>query len=420
LGETFRAGFSEAVITPPIGVYLGGFAARLKPSLGIHDDLKVRSLSFEMNGEAAVLVSCDLLAVNSEIVRDSRKLIRDSTGLEEDRVLIAATHTHSGPDMVIPFKEEVDEAWKEVLKRKIAGCAVAAYNSMDEASVASGIGEVHIGFNRRRRDGPIDPQLNLLRVDKSSKQPLAALINCACHPVVLGPDNLLISADYPGFAVRNFEKFMRIRGKQLKALFFNGACGDINPVTSKGYVCAGTFRDAERIGSIIAAEALKVYEELEPKKPERFKAASLTVDLPIREASPKEEAERNLRIAEAKASSPLDIDLLYAREEYLLSLIGFKGSVRSEIQALAVDDTAMVALPGEALVSLGLSIKEFSPFAKTFILGYGNDYLGYIAPAEDFDLGGYETRLARWSFLEPEAYQILLNKSLEVLKALRA
>ena len=295
MGGTFRASFSEAVITPPIGVYLGGYAARLKPSMGLHDDLKVRSLSIEMDGEAAILVSCDLLAVNNEIVRDSRKLIEDHIELEEDRILIAATHTHSGPDIVIPFKEETNGAWKEILKRQIAGCAIDAYNSMEEALAASGLGEVHIGFNRRRKDGPIDPQLGLLRIDKASKQPLAALINYACHPVVLGSDNLLISADYPGFAVRNFEEFMRIRGKKLKALFFNGACGDINPATSRGYICAGTFRDAERIGSIIAAEALKVYEKLEPKKPEKFKAASLTLDLPVREAPPREEAERKLK-----------------------------------------------------------------------------------------------------------------------------
>jgi len=78
----------------------------------------------------------------------------------------------------------------------------------------------------------------------------------------------------------------------------------------------------------------------------------------------------------------------------------------------------MVTLPGEALVSLGLAIKGGSPFAKTFILGYGNDYLGYIASEEDFRLGGYETRLARWSFLKAEAYRILLDTAVKILKNL--
>jgi len=418
LTEAFKAGLAEAVITPPIGVYLGGFAARLKPSIGVHDQLKARALAVEMGDENLVIMSCDLLALNYEIVEAVREIVEARTSLLRDRVLIAATHTHSGPDMAIPLREEVSQGWIETLKLQMAGCAISAYNSREEAVTASGVGEAHIGFNRRRRDGPIDPQLCLLRVDRASAQPFAAVINYSCHAVVLGSENLYISPDYPGFAVRNLEKFMGVRGKNLMALFFNGACGDINPVTSEGYACPGTFEDADRLGSILAAEALKVYEGLKPKKPELFRVRALTVDLPIRETPPVEEALENLKRAETEASSPLDIQLIYAREEYLLALKGLRGSVKAEVQAFAIDDTAMVALPGEALVSLGLAIKEGSPFAKTFILGYGNDYLGYIASDDDFRLGGYETRLARWSFLKEEAYRILLDTAVKILKNL--
>jgi len=244
------------------------------------------------------------------------------------------------------------------------------------------------------------------------------VVNYTCHAVVLGSENLYISADYPGFAVRNFEKFMEVRGKSLETMFFNGACGDINPTTCIGYVCPGTFEDVDSLGSIVAAEALKVYEGLNPGKPEDLRMTSFVVDLPVREPSPLKEARKRLRKAEAKASSRLDMDFIYAREEYLLALKGLKGSVKGEVQALVIDDTAMVALPGEALVNLGLAIKKSSPFPKTFILGYGNGYLGYIASEEDFKLEGYETRLARWSFLKAEAYQILLDTAVKALRSL--
>jgi len=117
-------------------------------------------------------------------------------------------------------------------------------------------------------------------------QPLAAMVNCACHAVVLGSENLYISADYPGFAVRNLEKLTEVRGKSLETMFFNGAYGDINPTTSIGYTCPGNFEDANRLGSIVAAEALKVYKGLRPKKPENLRTKSFTVDLPAREPSP--------------------------------------------------------------------------------------------------------------------------------------
>jgi len=418
LNKVLKAGFAEAVITPPIGVHLGGFAARLKPSVGIHDELKARALALEMGPESVVMVSCDLLALTFETVKAIREMVEAQTSLSRDKILVAATHTHSGPDMAIPFREEVSRSWIENLQLQIAGCAVSAHNSREESVVASGLGDAYIGFNRRRKGGPVDPQLCLLRVDKASMQPLAVAMNYTCHAVVLGAENLYISADYPGFAVRSLEKFMEVRGKSLKAAFFNGACGDINPVTSEGYACPGTFQDADRLGTILAAEALKVYEELKPKKPERFKLSALTVDLPVRQPPPLESAEGRLKIAQSRASGPLDVELIYAREEYLLALQELKGSVKAEVQALAIDDMAMVALPGEALVNLGLAVKRGSPFAKTAVVGYGNGYFGYIASEEDFRQGGYETRLARWSFLKPEAYQILSDTAVKLLKDL--
>lgn len=416
--EFFKAGFAEAIISPQVGVRMGGFASRVKPSVGIHDDLMARSLALGMDEESAIMVSCDLLALDDEMVKAIRETIETETGIAGDRVLLAATHTHSGPDIVIPFQEKESGDWIEVVTLQVARCAMKAFNSRADASVSSGIGEAHIGFNRRRKDGPVDASLCLLRVDGSSGNLSVALMNYACHAVVLGPANLYISGDYPGFAVKNLEKHVEARGRNLKALFFNGACGDINPVTCKGYACPGTFEDAEKLGSVLAAETLEIYERLEPQKPERFGTVSRTVDLPIRELPSLEDAKDALKRAEAQASSPLDADLIYARERHLLASKGLEGSVKGEIQALAIDDTALVTLPGEAVVSLGLAIKHSSPFGKTFVLGYGNGYVGYICSKDDFEIGGYETKLARWSFLKPEAYQTLFETAVKAMREL--
>jgi len=164
----FKAGISEAVITPPIGAYLGGFASRVNPCIGIHDELKAKALAMELGRESAVIVSCDLLGLEYETVKAIREIVKAKTGLAEDRILVAATHTHSGPDMVMPFaEEEADKGWMEVLKLQIAGCAISAYNHRREALAASGLGQVNIGFNRRREGELTDPQLGLLRVDKA-------------------------------------------------------------------------------------------------------------------------------------------------------------------------------------------------------------------------------------------------------------
>ncbi len=58
----------------------------------------------------------------------------------------------------------------------------------------------------------------------------------------------------------------------------------------------------------------------------------------------------------------------------------------AEVQALAIGDTALVGVPFELFSGPGRTVRERSPFATTFVLGYCNDYLGYLPPTADFDL----------------------------------
>jgi hypothetical protein len=60
-----------------------------------------------------------------------------------------------------------------------------------------------------------------------SGNPIALLVNYACHPVIFGPDSLLYSADFPGVMTRVVEN--TITGKVL-CFFLQGGAGDINPL----------------------------------------------------------------------------------------------------------------------------------------------------------------------------------------------
>jgi hypothetical protein len=64
--------------------------------------------------------------------------------------------------------------------------------------------------------------------------------------------------------------------------------------------------------------------------------------------------------------------------------------VRAEIQAVRLDDIAIVAVPGEPFVEMGLAVKDRSPFKHTFFVGYANGAIGYIPMRADYELGGYE------------------------------
>src|SRR3989442_61353 len=75
---------------------------------------------------------------------------------------------------------------------------------------AAGSGSAPIAINRietlpdgkiilgQNPTGPTDHEVKVVRIDGLDGRPIAAIVNYAAHPVVLGPEPLLVSADYPG------------------------------------------------------------------------------------------------------------------------------------------------------------------------------------------------------------------------------
>jgi hypothetical protein len=105
--------------------------------------------------------------------------------------------------------------------------------------------------------------------------------------------------------------------------------------------------------------------------------------------------------------------------------------VKAEVQVLRIGDVALVGIPGEPFADLGLQIKSLSAASEprgesgspntsavSLCLGYANDYLGYIAPASEWNRGGYEVGLGMWSIVGPEAFETLLSKSRELVARL--
>ena len=90
-----------------------------------------------------------------------------------------------------------------------------------------------------------------------------------------------------------------------------------------------------------------------------------------------------------------------------------------EVQAFAIGDVALVALPGEFFAESGLRLRERSPFQHTIPIGYADGGVGYVPPASAFAEGGYETRLAPWSRVAPEAEALVIGAAVDLLRELR-
>ncbi len=65
-----------------------------------------------------------------------------------------------------------------------------------------------------------------------------------------------------------------------------------------------------------------------------------------------------------------------------------------------------------------MAIRETSPWPFTAVVGYSEDYLGYIPTDRAFENGGYETRPGRWSRLGPGSEAIVRDAAIGLLGSL--
>jgi hypothetical protein len=261
-GDALRAGAAEARLPAGPGLDLAGFVARENPCRGVHDEIHARALALQAGDLLMLIIAVDVLGFEASVVEAVRGEIgrklseRGFSG--RPAVTIAATHTHSAPaSMPLRNCGAVDPAWLRQTREILVDVALSAVRHLRPARLGVGRGGVHgVAGNRRSPNfphepgAPVDPELGLLRIEKADGTPLACLVNFACHPVILGPEQREVSADYPG-QVATFLAG-RLAG-QPTVLFTNGAAGDVNPVRR------GRWEDVGYLAERVVAEAVRVW-----------------------------------------------------------------------------------------------------------------------------------------------------------------
>jgi hypothetical protein len=433
-----KAGVATLDITPPPGVRMAGFAGRTKPSLAVHDPLTARALVLDDGSRRVGLVALDLLYATEPLVATVREAAASAAGVPPDGLLIASTHTHSGPQDAGEEATEQERAYWDSVPGKLIEVVNRAAAGLGPARLGAASGWCAIGVNRREklpggrielgRDhfGKFDTEVGVVRIEKADGMPLAAVVNYACHAVCLMADNCLISADYPGFAKHFLEE--RLGGGT--ALFFNGACGNVNPreaAVEHGLASGSGFRIAERAGQNLAQEAARVWRKAAPAEDVSLSFARRTISLPTNYQRALTSAEAAVAAAERQAAQPQAELTPYVtwrsvpsvkRAGAALARLRERGDVpvHCEIQAIKAGPVVFLGWPGEIFCELGMDLKERSPFRPTYVIGYANGSIGYVPTPEAFPEGGYEVDSA--ARLADNAGLVLVEESLALLGSL--
>jgi len=231
-----QIGFAKVTITPPLPVQLAGYGVE-RTGTGVADQLHARAMVCEQDGRRVGLLCADLLWLERRHLKVLREQVAAITGIAPQDLMVAASHTHSGPDTMDWFHfAPVDPQWLHALLKQLASAVFLAAGKLTEARLERLVGAVEIGVNRRvhkeregfrigvNTAGPVDHTLTVLRCTAPDGRLLGSVLHQATHPVVLSGQSTVISADWPGVACRTVEQ---VTGGCC--LFVNGACGDINP-----------------------------------------------------------------------------------------------------------------------------------------------------------------------------------------------
>src|SRR3954471_18061761 len=266
--ETFRAGVGRVSITPPLTAPHASWGAQVHvlPD-GVEADLWATALVVDDGETMAAWIDLDLVIVSRPESDAIREAVAAALDIPVQAVRVSVTHNHAGPPPSAWNWTRQGQAalngYYALLPEYAAGAARMAHAGLQPARVAVGSGESRVAVNRREiapdgrpvtgvnPDGPIDPQVFVLRIDNREGGPLAAVVGYTMHPTTLGPSNRLISPDWPGHLKRTVEA---ITG--ATCLFAQGATGNIGPGPD------GFTDDVEvvrRIGSEVGCEAARVY-----------------------------------------------------------------------------------------------------------------------------------------------------------------
>lgn len=428
------AGFGDVVITPPLGLHMQGYFAP-RVAEGIKDHLYSRALVVSQDDRHVAVVVTDLIDVLPEDVTAVKRLVEERLGIPGSNVLIAASHTHTGPAVNRRPGFQRDETYMQTWAKLTAGAVELAFRCRVPATVAAGKGSLPgVSFNRRFRmkhgyvhtnpgkgnpdiesvAGPVDTDVTVLRFDGPDGVPIGILTHFGCHCDTVGGN--YYSADWVGVAADGIRRLMEpfAGGRSFGVVVMPGACGDINHVDVFDPERRKRWPDHTReLGLGVAAETVRVAVSLHPEPVASVNAAAANLQV---EFMPIAEFERRSRAA---LDDPRVGRMEKRRAEANLRDLDYHAqlprSVNQEIVCLRIGSALIASGPGEMFCELGLAFKRAFPDHVGLIANLANGYLGYIPTAEAFAEGGYEQMSAR---VKPGTGEALVEAAVNLGKKL--
>ncbi len=452
-------GFSRMNITPMRGIGIAGYFIP-RNAEGVLDDLHVRAVAVTVDDVSTLLISLDLLQIQTYIMDNYRAAISKATGIPTSAIYVHCQHTHTGP-YVDPGRENLvngscpDEEqnlildYQKFLGQRLVDVALSALEDRKSARMGYGVGKAsNIAFIRRFRMkdgsvktnpgvnnpdivapvGELDERVSVVRFDREGGSSVV-MVNYADHPDVVGGN--LISADWPGFLCHTVEKAL----DNVDCIFFNGAQGDVNHVNvhpAPGFLndmfidfddVARGYGHARYMGRVVAGAVLQVFDKVAyVDDVDKIRFIERRLDVPSNMPTPEEAAEahriNDLHLAGRDKEIPYEgmmLTTVVAEAGRMVRLEHGPAAFPMTFTAVAIGKVAFFGVPGEPFNGIGRAIKDTEGFDLIIPCCLVNGSEGYFPMKDAYDEGGYE---ARSSNFKAGVAEFIIQQGKEILSDL--
>lgn len=392
-------------------------------TLGVKDDTWARAVVMESGDETVAMVSLDVVGLfNIEVQRARAEMKVRYPEMDVDELVVSSTHTHEGVDTMGYWGQlylNTDgkfPAYQAFIRSQIIDAVHDAWMEREAASVKIATGAPPVFIRDSRPPQVKDPEVlvaQFIREDKDKDEDedkgstIGTLVNWSNHPEAQGSDNPLVSSDFPHMTREVLEE--ELGGT---AVYFSGAVGGLQTplgVDIPPYESNISWDRTYAIGEMVARSAIAALADAKPIEIEEVRAQRRVFYL---------DSDNNVLRA-LNARGIFDIPTFFNGESWGSDPAGHREGIKAE-EAGPQIQTEMVGVeldgpkgpaavfmtvPGELSpeIELGGYGRPECPEADTgrpyepvirdqfetdnvFVLGLGQDELGYIIPGYDFHL----------------------------------
>lgn len=397
--------------------------------IGEGDGLWARTIVFRQGELVVAIVTIDTVGLFNGDVLTLRGMLADAN-VEVDHLIVHSAHNHEGPDTMGMWGKDLftsgyDPKYREQLLDTVFEGVQAAFADL-RAVESMKVGEVDIStyhengvgnvISDHRDPWVVDEMLGAAHLVDGDGQTIATLINFGCHPETVADENLLFTADFVHGLRRTVEQGSTWTSAPGKpglggpAIYLNGAVGGM--MTTLGVQVVNPDGDTwgpgwgwekvDSIGQLLGEMALDAVDNGDDVVDPQMRVINKRWRAPVVNAAFKLLFEQ--KIVEREVFDNAETKMQEIETEMTLLEIGpiqiltVPGELLPEL-AIGGYDGSHINKPGEPLVDDGntnppeLDKAPQGPYIKDrmtgtyrWILGLGNDELGYIVPEYDFKL----------------------------------